>query len=263
VIIGLENINPDNLRAIQKKQNMISEYRTMLQAFRKQGIITYAGYILGLPADTQESIEQDIRTIQKELPVDILEIFLLTPLPGSADHRSLHDQGVWMDPDMNKYDFEHVTTRNHPKMNPDELQAIYNRAWHLYYSQEHIETLLRRAEISGIKPRSLRTMLWLFYGSYCCEGVHPLQAGILRRKVRTARRKGFPIVSPVLFYPRRLCEIVATIYRILQMYCRIARIYKKVQNDPAKHEYTDQALAPIDNNTKIDLKMSKLANEAE
>ncbi len=257
VLIGLENINPDNLHAIQKKQNMITEYRTMLQAFRKQGIITYAGYILGLPADTQESIEQDIRTIQKELPVDILEFFLLTPLPGSADHRSLLDQGVWMDPDLNKYDLEHVTTRNHPKMSLEELQVIYNRAWHLYYSHEHIETLLRRAEISGIKPRRLRTMLWLFYGSYCCEGVHPLQAGILRRKVRTARRKGFPIVSPVLFYPRRLWEIAATIYLILQMYCRIARIYKKVQNDPANQEYTDLALTPVEDGAAKDIEMSQ------
>ncbi len=262
VIIGLENINPDNLQALQKKQNMITEYRTMLQAFRKHGIITYAGYILGLPADTMKSIEQDIRTIQKELPVDILEIFLLTPLPGSADHRSLHNQGVWMDPDMNKYDFEHVTIRNHPKMSPDELQEIYNRAWHLYYSQEHIETLLRRAEISGIKPRSLRTMLFLFYGSYCCEGVHPLQAGIMRRKVRTARRKGFPIVTPVLFYPRRMWEIVATIYRILQMYRRIARIYKEVRNDPTKQEYTDLALTPVDNGTEKELKTLNLVDKS-
>ena len=46
-ITGLENINPANLKSIQKKQNMITEYRAMLQAFRKQGIITYAGYILG------------------------------------------------------------------------------------------------------------------------------------------------------------------------------------------------------------------------
>ena len=263
VLIGLENINPSNLQAIQKKQNMISEYRAMLQAFRKQGIITYAGYILGFPADTQKSIEQDISIIQKELPVDILEFFLLTPLPGSADHRSMYNQDVWMDPDFNKYDLEHVTTRNHPNMSPDELQAIYNRVWHLYYTPEHIETLLRRAEISSIRTKSLGTMILLFYGSYCCEGVHPLQAGIFRRKVRTSRRKGFPIASPVLFYPWRLCEIVATLYRILQMYLRIARIYKKVHNDPNRNEYTDLALTPVDDATRKDLKALKLANDSK
>ena len=148
-------------------------------------------------------------------------------------------------------------------MSPDELQAIYNRVWHLYYTPEHIETLLRRAEISSIRTKSLGTMILLFYGSYCCEGVHPLQAGIFRRKVRTSRRKGFPIASPVLFYPWRLCEIVATLYRILQMYLRIARIYKKVHNDPNRNEYTDLALTPVDDATRKDLKALKLANDSK
>ncbi len=51
--IGLENINPDNLIAAKKRQNKITEYREMLQMWRNHGAITYAGYILGFPADTQ------------------------------------------------------------------------------------------------------------------------------------------------------------------------------------------------------------------
>ncbi len=261
-ITGLENINPSNLKSIKKKQNMITEYRAMLQAFRKQGIITYAGYILGFPADTQESIEQDIRIIQKELPVDILEFFILTPMPGSVDHRALYNDGVWMDPDYNKYDLEHVTTRNHPKMRPDELQAIYDRVWHLYYSPEHIETLLRRAEACNIRTKSLAMMIWLFYGNYCCEGVHPLQAGIFRRKVRASRRKGFPIVSPVLFYPRRLWEIVNTHYRILKIYHRINGICKKVRKNPANQEYTDLALTHVDDGASKDFDMFQHADDS-
>ena len=34
----------------------------------------------------------------------MLEFFFLTPLPGSEDHKVLSEKGVWMDPDMNKYD---------------------------------------------------------------------------------------------------------------------------------------------------------------
>ena len=132
VFIGLENINPDNLIAAQKRQNRITEYRTMLQAWRNAGVVTYAGYILGFPADTPESIERDIRIIQRELPIDILEFFILTPLPGSADHQKLWRDGVWMDPDMNKYDLEHVTT-GHAQMTPEELDAIYKKAWDIYY----------------------------------------------------------------------------------------------------------------------------------
>ncbi len=50
VFIGLENINPDNLAAAKKRQNKITEYRKMLLAWKAQGIITLAGYILGFPA---------------------------------------------------------------------------------------------------------------------------------------------------------------------------------------------------------------------
>ena len=54
VFIGLENINPDNLIAAKKRQNKITEYRQMLQKWRSHGAITFAGYILGFPADTKE-----------------------------------------------------------------------------------------------------------------------------------------------------------------------------------------------------------------
>ena len=151
VFIGLENINPDNLLSAKKKQNRVHEYRQMFLAWREQRVITYAGYILGFPGDTPQRIAQDIRTVQRELPVDLLEFFILTPLPGSADHQALDRGGVWMDPDMNKYDLEHVTTA-HPVMTAAEWHSIYRQAWDLYYSTEHIETILRRAKASGIKP---------------------------------------------------------------------------------------------------------------
>ena len=53
-------------------------------------VITYAGYILGFPNDTVESIMHDIDVIKRELPVDLLEFFYLTPLPGSEDHLKLY-----------------------------------------------------------------------------------------------------------------------------------------------------------------------------
>ena len=61
-----------------------------------------------------------------ELPVDLLEFFILTPLPGSADHKALDADGVWMDPDMNKYDLEHVTT-GHPDHDRGRLAKSLSR----------------------------------------------------------------------------------------------------------------------------------------
>ncbi len=95
VFLGLENINPENLIAAKKRQNKITEYRVMLQKWRAHGALTYAGYILGFPADTKESILRDVEIIKRELPLDILEFFFLTPLPGSEDHQnSVEERGL-------------------------------------------------------------------------------------------------------------------------------------------------------------------------
>ena len=100
VFIGLESIDPGTLVATKKKQNRIPEYRTMLQAWKKTGAIIYAGYILGFPTDTPESIRRQIDIVQRELPIDFLEFFILTPLPGSEDHQKLAAAGTPMDDDL-------------------------------------------------------------------------------------------------------------------------------------------------------------------
>jgi hypothetical protein len=114
-----------------------------------------------------------------------------------------------MDPDMNKYDLEHVVT-GHDTMSKAEWEGIYDRAWHLYYSWEHIETLIKRALATGIKPARLAVMIFNFYACYLYERVHPLQSGVFRRKIRADRRSGMPIENPAVFYPRRAWEILRT-----------------------------------------------------
>jgi hypothetical protein len=243
VFIGLENINPDNLLAAKKKQNRVHEYRNLFLAWRERKVITYAGYIIGFPADTPERLARDIKTVQDELSVDLLEFFILTPLPGSADHQHLDKNGVWMDPDMNKYDLEHVTT-GHPTMSPAEWQDFYRQAFELYYSREHIERMFRRAKASGIKPVRLVNHVLQFYFTFMQEKVHPLQGGFFRRKVRTQRRPGLPLENPLIFYPRRLAEIVTTHVRLVRYYWFLHRLRKKVEGDAAP--YSDRSLVAVD-----------------
>jgi radical SAM superfamily enzyme YgiQ (UPF0313 family) len=245
VFIGLENINPDSLKGASKGQNRISEYRAMLQAWRKVGVMTYAGYILGFPNDTPDSIARDIAIIQRELPIDILEFFMLTPLPGSADHKNLYLRGVPMDEDLNRYDLEHVTT-GHPCMTAAQWANAYDRAWHLYYSPEHIETLIKRAIATGINPARLTSMIFTFYASHAYEKVHPLQSGLLRRKRRTQRRPSFPRESALVFYPRRAWEILATYVPALMFVWRLTRLRHRLKKDPATRHYTDLAITSLE-----------------
>jgi len=245
VFIGLETINPSNLAAAKKRQNKITEYRQMLLAWKHAGIITYAGYILGFPNDTPESIAEDIAIIQKELPLDILEFFCLTPLPGSEDHQKLWRQGVAMDADMNRYDVEHVVTA-HPKMTRAEWERAYLTAWKLYYSHEHIERLLRRAAACGIGVSRLATMIFGFSCAVEIEGIHPLQSGILRLKYRTDRRPGLPIEPAWRFYPALIAETLHKMSIYFRKWLFIERLRRSIRKDPARTNYRDEALAPVE-----------------
>jgi hypothetical protein len=244
VFIGLENINPDNLAAAKKKQNRITEYRTMLQDWKSIGAITYCGYIIGFPNDTPERLRRDIEIIKRELPVDLLEFFYLTPLPGSEDHQTLHRNGVWMEPDLNKYDTEHVTT-HHPLMSADGWRQAYRDAWRSFYDLQHIETLMRRAAACGIRPRKIGMMALWFYGSIAIENVHPLQGGFIRRKYRRDRRPGLSLESPLTFYPRYAWEAVSKCARFIALARQYHSIRKRVESDPARAHYRDLALTPV------------------
>jgi radical SAM superfamily enzyme YgiQ (UPF0313 family) len=243
VFIGLENINPESLMGAKKRQNKIWEYREMLQAWHKAKVITWAGYILGFPNDTPEAIARDIEIIKQELPIDILEFFFLTPLPGSEDHKKLYARGVPMDPDMNNYDLEHACTA-HPIMSKATWEQVYRDAWKHYYTDEHVETVLRRGLASGLNLRKIIDPMTIFSGASRIEGVHPLQYGYVRRKVRTQRRHGMRAVNPIIFYPWRAFDFTVVALGWLRLFLRYRKIMKRVMATPDAQSYMDDALRP-------------------
>ncbi|WP_306146241.1 radical SAM protein [Roseibium sp. MMSF_3412] len=246
VFIGLENINPDNLLAAKKRQNKITEYRDMLQKWRAHGATTYAGYIIGFPGDTKEAVLRDVEIIKNELPLDLLEFFYLTPLPGSEDHKVLLSKGTWMDPDLNKYDLNHRVS-HHPKMTDTEWEEAYQEAWASYYSDAHIETVLKRAAAhrKGRPGNKLFLMMW-FKLMVQCEGVHPLEGGYFRLKFRKDRRSGLPVESALAFYPRYIWEIATKHWAYVSATWRVYRIYRKVKASPDRRSYSDIAIREIE-----------------
>ena len=254
VFIGLENVNPDNLAAAKKRQNKITEYRKMLLAWKAQSIFVYAGYILGFPGDTPASIRRDISIIKRELPLDMLEFNILTPLPGSEDHKVLWGKGIDMDADLNKYDLEHAVT-DHPTMSRDELEAIYQEAWSIYYTPEHIETLLRRAIVTKIPLMSFIKVLVQFTTMMQVEKVHPLQSGLFRLKHIAERRPGLPPESVLAFYPRFLWSLVANNLKLVSTIWWMLKLKRRIERDPDRHRYMDQALTPVrdDDEETLDL----------
>lgn len=245
VFLGLESVNRETLRETGKKQNNVEEYREMLQAWRRAKCVTYAGYIIGFPNDTYESVMRDVEVLKRELPLDLVEFFVLTPLPGSEDHQVLVDQGAWLDSDMNKYDSEHVCAR-HSKMSESEWMQAYHDAWKSFYTDAHIETIFRRRLADGEKNvgKMFGQIMW-FCGSMFVEKVHPLQAGIFRTKHRSERRPTFPRESRLRFAWRRVREVTSTFCGMAALAWRVYRISRRVEKDPAAKAYRDPAIQPV------------------
>jgi hypothetical protein len=116
--------------------------------------------------------------------------------------------------------------------------------WDLYYSTDHIETIFRRAKASGIKPVRLLNHILQFYFTFIQEKVHPLQGGYLRRKLRRQRRAGLPRENPLVFYSRRVWEVLDTHSKLAAFYLYLHRIRRRVERD--RRAYSDPALAPIE-----------------
>jgi len=245
VFIGLENINPESLVGSRKNQNRVAEYRRMLQAWRRQRVVTVAGYILGFPGDTVESIARDIEIVKAELPIDILEFFFLTPLPGSEDHLRLYERGDAMDADLNRYDLNHVTT-SHDAMSRDEWERACRVAWDTFYTPQHIETLMRRAHADGVSAGKVHSTAVAFYCSVLYEGVHPLESGLVRLRYRRDRRPGLPLESPIVFYAKHWSRVLRSLGRAAAMYLKYYPIRRRLRSDPNATRYVDRATAPAE-----------------
>ncbi len=254
VFIGLENVNPDNLKAANKRQNKISEYREMLLECKRNGLMTWAGYIIGFPGDTKESVLADIETIKRELPVDLLEFFFLTPLPGSVDHQRLVKAGVSMDDDLNKYDLNHAVT-DHPRMSKAEWEETYQAAWRAYYTKEHLETIMWRAAAKGVHPNRLFVPLAYFFHAVAFEGIHPLEGGILRRRFRRDRRPGLPLENPIAFHVRHWLGLITSNARLAYSIFRLWTITRRIMRHPRVFDYMDEALTPVNESPEVDVSL--------
>lgn len=192
VFIGMESVNPENLKAEGKKQNNVEEYRNIINEWHDAGVVVHTGYIIGLPWDSKQQVPQDIRFLMEEIGPDQASFFMLTPLPGSHDHREMKKRGEWMDPDFNKRDSFHATI-NHPRMSAEEWTEAYEEAWKTFYSKENMIRVLSRWTNHTKNYWNLMSVFFWYKNAALIEKQHPMVAGFFRLRDRKTRRPGFAI----------------------------------------------------------------------
>jgi hypothetical protein len=189
VFIGLESVNPANIESAGKTQNSVDLYREMVRRWQSASVVVHVGYIIGFPHDTLESVQRDVLFLRDHVGVDLASFFMMTPLPGSVDHKEMLLRGDEMDPDLNKYDSFHETFR-HPNMKPGEWKTATQLAYSLFYTKEHCTNILRRMSKEHYWLM-FWNLIWYRY-SGVLSGTHPMMTGFFRQKDRHERRPGFP-----------------------------------------------------------------------
>ena len=192
VFLGMESLNPDNLRAAGKTQNDVHDLIHMVEAYHGMDIMTHAAYIVGFPWDTPESVRGDIDRLKHELRVKQASFFMLTPLPGSADHAEAVSRGVTLDPDLSHYDAFHPTMP-HPRMSTGEWARAYDDAWRSFYSFENMRDILENTTAARYW-NVFKNFIWS-KSAIAIEHQHPMVSGFFRLKPRLSRRPGLATVS--------------------------------------------------------------------
>jgi hypothetical protein len=130
-------------------------------------------------------------------------------------------------------------------MSKAEWEYAYAECWKRYYSYEHCETVMRRAGAMRSSFASSLFVLFWFKGCLEIENIHPVEGGLLRRKVRRNRRSTFPMEPVWSFYPRYAAETVSKFVRWAWMYTRLRMLYLPIKRDAKRREYSDLALTPV------------------
>lgn len=92
IAFGVESGNEDTLKHI-KKNATVDQAREAINLCREVGIKSSIYLLMGLPWDTPEALEDNIKFAQETMP-DFVEIFYSYPFPGTELHKIATEKGL-------------------------------------------------------------------------------------------------------------------------------------------------------------------------
>jgi radical SAM superfamily enzyme YgiQ (UPF0313 family) len=91
VLIGFESLNPDNLDAMGKRNNLLQEYDSALAILRRYGLAVYGTFVFGYDHDTRQTFETTLHFAQKH-KLFFAAFNHLVPFPGTPLYNRLHSE---------------------------------------------------------------------------------------------------------------------------------------------------------------------------
>ncbi|MFQ5531569.1 MAG: B12-binding domain-containing radical SAM protein, partial [Candidatus Nanoarchaeia archaeon] len=132
VYFGVESGDQGILNAVQKRIKP-EQAKKAIELANNAGLETITFFMLGLPGETKESIENSINFAIEVNPL-YAKTTILTPYPGTAIYNEFDNEGLILTKDWSKYNFHAPSkTFNHPNLTWDELDYYYKKFYRKFY----------------------------------------------------------------------------------------------------------------------------------
>src|SRR5579864_491296 len=171
VFIGMESIDPANLKDVNKGFNKPGEYAAVLERLAKRNVYAITSFIFGMDNDTVGVAERtlgQVRTWPPGLPI----FGLLTPLPATPLYKRLEATGRltrvkhWQE--FIPFEMAHTPL----KMTISEAHAEIKRGWAKSYSPEAIAKA-----VASIAHKPLGYRVNILIARLCFRGIYFPQMG--------------------------------------------------------------------------------------
>jgi radical SAM superfamily enzyme YgiQ (UPF0313 family) len=134
--IGFESVSQESLNLVGKTSNKVEEFASTIEKIHDSGTCVKANFMFGFDADKPDIFDKTIDAIY-EWDIDLVDINILTPFPGTPLYEDLEREKRILTKDWSQYDLKHVVFQ--PKnMSAQDLFAETMRVHRTVYSTSNI-----------------------------------------------------------------------------------------------------------------------------
>jgi radical SAM superfamily enzyme YgiQ (UPF0313 family) len=134
--VGFESVSQEALNNIKKNHNKVEDFKRMIDRVHDNGMTIQGGIIFGFDEDKNDIFDLTLETINN-WDIDVLEVNILTPYPGTPLFERLDKEGRILTRDWSKYNQVDVVFQ--PKnMTVEELYYGAKKVAKEFYSPNNL-----------------------------------------------------------------------------------------------------------------------------
>jgi radical SAM superfamily enzyme YgiQ (UPF0313 family) len=152
-IVGFESGNPQILKNI-KKGASVEQAREFMKNCKKAGIVVHGDFIIGLPGETRETIEESLQ-FAKELDCETIQVSIAHAYPGTEFYDFAQTNGYFRsDVEMTDETGHQLPHIEYPGLSRGEMMEAVEHFYDQYYFRPRIVARIVKKAIFDSKERN-------------------------------------------------------------------------------------------------------------